>query len=99
MFMLLLLLLLLLLLMFVLSTVGDGEERTADISSGQRYLVVRLHRLGLANRLRSMADFHLIAASTDRHMLISWSPTLDCNASFPDLFVSGITGKHIFYLS
>ena len=70
-----------------------GGEDSGMFNSSQRYLVVRLHRLGLANRLRSMADFHAIASSSDRHLLISWSPTADCNASFVDLFASGMEGN------
>ena len=69
-----------------------AEEGRGMFKSSHRYLVVRLHRLGLANRLRSMADFHVIASSSNRHLLISWSPTADCNASFVDLFASGMDG-------
>ena len=78
--------------LIVLVAIDGGETDT--LNAGQRYLVVRLHRLGLANRLRSMADLHLIATSSNRHMLISWLPTIDCNASFLDLFVSGMEGSY-----
>ena len=62
------------------------------LDSNKRYLIVRIHRLGLANRLRCMADWYQIAARANRHLLVSWAATPDCNISFPELFIGGSEG-------
>ena len=54
----------------------------------ERYIVLIIGRLGLANRLRSIADWHQVAALTDRTLLVGWLATSDCNALFTDLFES-----------
>lgn len=66
----------------------------------ERYLVLVISRLGLANRLRSLANWYQIASMSDRTLLVSWEPTLDCNAKFTDLFIDGppqfrIMGDHL----
>lgn len=53
-----------------------------------RYLFIVLNRLGLANRLRSVADWYEIALLSNRVLIVSWHPTSDCNATFSDLFES-----------
>jgi len=55
----------------------------------KRYLVLLVHRLGLANRLRTIADWYAIARLSDRTLLVSWKPTEDCNVKFTDLYESG----------
>ena len=62
---------------------------TASLVGDERYIVLILARHGLANRLRSAADWHHIAAISGRTLLIAWTPTNDCNAFFTDLFESG----------
>ena len=64
-------------------------------ASPPRYLVLSLNRLGLANRLRAMADWHQLATHSNRVLLVSWEPTSDCNASFTDLFKAGPPGMKI----
>ena len=61
--------------------------QTQPVSSN-RYLVIVLNRLGLANRLRSVADWYEIAVLSNRVLIVSWHPTSDCNATFSDLFES-----------
>lgn len=55
----------------------------------ERLIVLIISRLGLANRLRSLANWYQIALMSDRTLLVSWEPTLDCNAKFTDLFIDG----------
>ena len=55
----------------------------------RRYLVLHLYNLGLANRLRTVADFYTIAVYSGRTLLLSWQPSFDCNTTFTDLFSSG----------
>ena len=55
----------------------------------QRYLVLHLHSLGLANRLRTIADFYTISIYSGRTLLLSWVPSIDCNTTFTNLFQSG----------
>ena len=57
-------------------------------SQPQRYLVLVLHRLGLANRLRSVADWYQVAILSNRVLIVDWHATSDCNATFTDLFES-----------
>lgn len=58
-------------------------------SSSTSYIVLIISRLGLANRLRSLADWYVIAEQSNRKLLVSWEPTLDCNALLSELIVSG----------
>lgn len=53
---------------------------------GKKYLIVIIERLGLANRLRTLADWNLIATVSDRNLIVSWHRTIDCNVSLSDLF-------------
>lgn len=55
------------------------------IDSG-KYIVLSVERLGLANRLRTLADWYQIAQYSNRILLVNWIPTLECNCSFIDLF-------------
>jgi hypothetical protein len=55
----------------------------------QRYLVLQLERLGMANRLRVLADWYRLAQLSNRHLLLSWVPSFDCNISFSELFLEG----------
>jgi hypothetical protein len=54
-----------------------------------RYLVLIIETLGLANRLRAMADWYIIARQTSRELIVSWRATDDCNAAYTDLFIGG----------
>jgi hypothetical protein len=69
------------------------EEKQFFANMGpQRMIVVIVSRLGLANRLRSLADWYQIASMSGRELLVSWEPTGDCNAKLEDLFVDGPPG-------
>ena len=67
----------------------EGASSSDDDDDGGKYILLLVSRLGLANRLRTMADWHQIAVYSNRTLLVSWESTVDCNASFTDLFVSG----------
>ena len=70
--------------------------RSFDSStSNKRYLILLVSRLGLANRLRSIADWHQIALLSDRSLLVAWQASADCNALFTDLFESVPKGIRI----
>lgn len=70
---------------------SDEHQFFADMGP-QRSIVVIISRLGLANRLRSLADWYQIALMSNRELLVSWEPTWDCNAKFDDLFVEAPPG-------
>ena len=70
----------------------DGISYSAlsfgDTTINKRYIILLISRLGLANRLRSIADWHQIALLSDRSLLVGWQANADCNALFTDLFES-----------
>ena len=66
-----------------------------NTTSNKRYLILLVSRLGLANRLRSIADWHQIALLSDRSLLVAWQASADCNALFTDLFESVPRGIRI----
>ncbi|RYH15674.1 hypothetical protein EON65_31365 [archaeon] len=51
-----------------------------------RFIVLTIHRLGLANRLRSIADWYVIAQQTGRKLLVTWAITSDCSIAFAELY-------------
>jgi hypothetical protein len=51
-------------------------------------IVLVLESMGLANRLRAVADWFVVAKSSNRKLLLVWQRSTECNASFDDLFVS-----------
>lgn len=59
----------------------------------QKHLVVHLSRLGLANRLRSMADWFNVASIAERYLVVVWDITDDCKAGYHDLF--GATPQYL----
>jgi hypothetical protein len=61
-------------------------ESKNHLKQGERYIILSLDRLGLANRLRSMADWYQIASLSGRKLVVSWVPSYDCNSSFDSLF-------------
>jgi hypothetical protein len=60
--------------------------RSIPLEKYERYLVLQVHTLGFANRIRVIADMAGIAALTDRKLLVSWSPEMQCNIKFDDIF-------------
>ena len=66
-----------------------------NTTSNKRYLILLVSRLGLANRLRSIADWHQIALLSGRSLLVAWQANADCNALFTDLFESVPRGVRI----
>jgi hypothetical protein len=73
---------------------GEGmpATRVSGLKDSERYIILLITRLGLANRLRSLADWHQIAILTNRTLLVSWKPTPDCNVKFTQLFEEGPKG-------
>lgn len=72
----------------VLSYVAGHDELSQLMQhiGTEKYLLLLVPRLGLANRLRSIADWTAIAAISSRKLLISWEVGRECNARFDDLF-------------
>lgn len=61
----------------------------------ERYIVLLCHRLGLANRLRAMADWYVIAQRSNRKLVVSWAPSFDCAIEFTSLFQSEPPGLEV----
>ena len=57
-----------------------------QIHQGEKFIILPLLSLGLANRLRIIASLHTIAKVNDRKLIVLWQPTVDCNCSFSDIF-------------
>lgn len=49
-------------------------------------LIVSIHRLGLANRLRHLAAAAVLAADLGFELRVRWKPAHGCNATLADLF-------------
>jgi hypothetical protein len=60
-----------------------------ELDSSGRYIILSLHDLGFANRIRSIADFSKIALISNRTLLLSWLPSPACNITFDELYESG----------
>ena len=77
----------------------DGISYSAlsfgNTTSNKRCIIILISRLGLANRLRSIADWHQIALLSGRSLLVAWQANADCNALFTDLFESVPKGIRI----
>ena len=55
----------------------------------ERFIIAKVSRLGLANRLRTLADWYNIAVAHNRTLLVNWIPAADCNIMLSELFDSG----------
>ena len=55
-------------------------------AQGPPSLVVSIHRLGLANRLRHMAAAFVYASDHGWPLVVRWKPARECNATLEDLF-------------
>ena len=66
-----------------LASVLESTLTKNDIFGQEKYIVLKISRLGLANRLRSLADWYSISVVSNRSLLVSWEPTLDCNITLP----------------
>jgi len=74
------------LVLFALFLKSSHADIFATTSGARRYIVLQIERLGLANRLRTIADWHNLALLSHRTLLLSWLPTPDCNGTFAELF-------------
>lgn len=63
------------------TTIGNSQQ-----------IIVHFSRLGLANRLRTIADWYNISIRSQRSLVVLWEVTRDCQSKFSDLFVSGPPG-------
>lgn len=61
----------------------------AVLDQKAKYIALQIQGLGLANRFRTMADWHQIAVATDRTLLVSWEATADCNITLDGLIAQG----------
>ena len=69
---------------------SDPTSRVFEATPNQqRSIVLIVSRLGLANRFRALVDWYQLAVLSRRDLIVSWEATLDCNATFPDLFKAG----------
>ena len=68
------------------SSIFDELKLNIDQEKHSKVLILILSRLGLANRLRSMADWYSIAIASERKMIVMWDITRDCTAGYTDLF-------------
>jgi hypothetical protein len=64
----------------------DLSEVLSVKDEENRFLVVIVERLGLGNRLRTLADWYVISLLSNRKLIVSWKPSIECNISFADLF-------------
>jgi hypothetical protein len=74
---------------------NDGNILFSDLEendTNDKYIILLINRLGLANRLKTIADWHQIAKISNRKLLISWEETPDCNIKFTDLFEDAEAG-------
>lgn len=51
-----------------------------DFTGEEKYIVVPIYILGLANRLRTMSSVYSIAKVTKRKLIVIWVANMDCNA-------------------
>ncbi len=52
----------------------------------ENYIFLHIARLGLANRLRTLADWNHVAVVTNRTLLVNWVATRDCQITFSEIF-------------
>jgi hypothetical protein len=75
-------------------------EEPLDLSREQlpkgRFIILFLHALGLANRLRVLASAVQLAEEAQRTLYVSWKATKSCNATYFELF--GSSGSRDFKL-
>lgn len=71
----------------------EPDKCDAQCPALSSVLILRLHRLGLANRLRAIADWHTALQylvdthNSSRTLLLDWRPSPECNASWEHLFL------------
>ena len=49
-------------------------------SQEKKFIVLPVYLLGLANRLRTVSSMYSIAKVTNRHLVVIWVPSEECNA-------------------
>lgn len=59
-----------------------------DLHAGGKYIVLPVHRLGMANRLRIISSIYSISRSTRRKLIVVWNPSFECSAAFGALFMN-----------
>jgi hypothetical protein len=75
----------------IFSTFHPQLASAINIST-QRFGIMPVTALGLANRLRIIASLYTISKAYDMNLIIIWGPDVDCACQFSDLFThTGIT--------
>jgi hypothetical protein len=59
---------------------------TNTVKTTDKFIILPLLELGLANRLRIIASMYSIARKSNRKLVLLWQPTSDCMADFSELF-------------
>jgi hypothetical protein len=77
------------------SSVDESLVLAMSLQKDTKYLLLELNRLGLANRLRSMADWYTIAVKHKRELIVRWIPSPECNAEYDTLFEAGPEHLHV----
>jgi hypothetical protein len=58
------------------------------VKATDKFIILPLLDLGLANRLRIIAGVYSIARKSNRKLVLLWQPTSDCMANFSELFIN-----------
>lgn len=61
---------------------------TNVVNAADKFIILPLLELGLANRLRILASVYSIARKCNRKLVLLWQPTSDCMADFSELFIN-----------
>lgn len=56
------------------------------VKADDKFIILPLLQLGLANRLRIIAGMYFIAKNSGRKLVLLWQPTSDCMVNFSELF-------------
>lgn len=64
-------------------------ESSFFVQDNEKYIVLMASMFGLANRLRAIADWYLVAKESNRKLLVMWTVSEDCGISFSEMFQAG----------
>lgn len=52
----------------------------------EKHIILVLNSFGLANRIRAISSWYGISKLSNRKLIISWEPSIECNVTFTSLF-------------